>query len=90
MENCKLQIENCPISVTAFYGVAYIGNDILLDSDRETTNDFKLNYILMAGKDGNDIIRQKRVLDSRSCRLFIEKYFLPYSDTESISLPFKS
>ena len=44
----------------------------------------------MAGKDRNDIIRQKRVLDSRSCRLFIEKYFLPYSDTESISLPFKS
>ena len=44
----------------------------------------------MAGKDGNDIIRQKRVLDSRSCRLFIEKYFLPYSDKEYISLAFKS
>ena len=89
-EIVNYRLENCPGLITAFYGVSYIGNDILLISDRETPNDFKPNYILRPGRDGNDVIRQEGVLDSRSCRLFSEKFFLPYSDFESISLPFKS
>ena len=89
-EIVNYKLENCPGLITAFYGVTYIGNDILLVSDRETVNDFKPNYILKTGRDGNDVIKQEGVLDSRSCRLFSEKFFLPYSDSESISLPFKS
>ena len=73
-EIINYRLENNPGLITTFYGVSYIGNDILLVSDRETTNDFKSNYIFMNGRYGNNVISQEGVLDSRSCRLFNEKF----------------
>ena len=43
-EIVNYKLENCPGLITAFYGVTYIGNDILLVSNRETTN--VLNLII--------------------------------------------
>ena len=84
------RLENCPGLITSFYGVTYIENDILLVSDRESPNDFKPNYVLSPGLDGDDVIRLEGVMDSRSSRLFTEKFFIPYNDVESLSLRFKS
>ena len=88
-EIANYKLKNFPGLITVFYGVTYIENDILLTNDRKTTNDFKPNYILTTGRDGSDIIRQEGVLDSRFCRLFSEKFSLPYSDAEYINLHFK-
>ena len=89
-EMVNYRLENCPGLITSFYGVTYIENDILLVSDRESPNDFKPNYVLSPGLDGDDVIRLEGVMDSRSSRLFTEKFFIPYNDVESLSLPFKS
>jgi len=60
-----------------------------LVSDKESQNDLKPNYILYPVRD-NDTINEEGVLNSRSSRLFAEKFFIPFTENESINLAFKS
>ena len=88
-EMVDYKLNNTPNLVKAFFGVSYVKNNIILVSDKESQNDLKPNYILYPGRD-NDTINEEGVLNSRSSRLFAEKFFIPFTENESINLAFKS
>ena len=50
-------LESYPGLTKSFHAVIYIRNDISLVDDKESSNDFKPNYVLTPGLDGVDIIR---------------------------------
>ena len=83
-------LSNTPNLAKAFFGVSYVGNNIILVSDKENQNDLKPNYLLSPGKDNFDIISDEGILNSKSCRLFGEKFFIPFTEEESINMAFKS
>ena len=89
-ENVEYKLGNTPNLVRGFFGVTYVGNNILLVSDKENQNDLKPNYILIPGKGNIDTINEEGILNSRSSRLFAEKFFIPFSENESMNLAFKS
>ena len=89
-ENVEYKLSNTPNLVRGFFGVTYVGNNILLVSDKENQNDLKPNYILTPGKGNIDTISEEGILNSRSSRLFAEKFFIPFTENESMNLAFKS
>ena len=84
------KLNNTPNLVRGFFGVSYISNNILLINDKETQNDLKPNYILYPGTGNIDTICEEGILNSKNPRLFPEKFFIPFSEKESINLAFKS
>ena len=89
-EMVNYKLSNTPNLVKSFFGVSYVGNNIILVSDKENQNDLKPNYILSPGKDNIDTISDEGILNSRSSRLFGEKFFIPFTEHESINMAFKS
>ena len=89
-EMVNYKLSNTPNLVKSFFGVSYVGNNIILVSDKENQNDLKPNYILSPGKDNIDTISDEGILNSRSSRLFGEKFFIPFTEEESINMAFKS
>ena len=89
-EMVNYKLSNTPNLVKSFFGVSYVGNNIILVSDKENQNDLKPNYILSPGKDNIDTISDEGILNSRSSRLFGEKFFIPFTEQESINMAFKS
>ena len=89
-EMVNYKLSNTPNLVKSFFGVSYVGNNIILVSDKENQNDMKPNYILSPGKDNIDTISDEGILNSRSSRLFGEKFFIPFTEEESINMAFKS
>ena len=89
-EMVNYKLSNTPNLVKSFFGVSYVGNNIILVSDKENQNDLKPNYILSPGKDNIDTISDEGILNSRSSRLFGEKFFIPFTEEESINMVFKS
>ena len=89
-ENVEYKLSNTPNLVRGFFGVSYVGNNILLISDKENQNDLKPNYVLTPGKGNIDTISEEGILNSRSSRLFAEKFFIPFTENESMNLAFKS
>ena len=89
-ENVEYKLSNTPNLVRGFFGVTYVGNNILLVSDKENQNDLKPNYVLTPGKGNIDTISEEGILNSRSSRLFAEKFFIPFTENESMNLAFKS
>ena len=89
-EMVNYKLSNTPNLVKSFFGVSYVGNNIILVSDKEHQNDLKPNYILSPGKDNIDTISDEGILNSRSSRLFGEKFFIPFTEEESINMAFKS
>jgi len=102
IERCNLQkknrcwemvdykLTNTPKLERAFFGVSYVSNNIILISDKENENDLKPNYILSPGMGNNDTISDEGILNSKNSRLFAEKFFIPFTENESINLAFKS
>ena len=86
----EYKLNNTPNLVKSFFGVTYSSNNILLVSDKENENDLKPNYILSPENGNADTIDEEGILNSRSCRLFAEKFFIPFTQKESINLAFKS
>ena len=84
------KLSNTQNITRAFFGVSYVSNNIILVSDKESQNDLKPNYILSPGRGNIDTITDEGILNSRSSRLFAEKFFIPFTETESINLAFKS
>ena len=89
-ENVEYKLNNTLNLAKAFFGVSYIENNILLISDKENQDDLKPNYILTSGTGNIDTISEEGILNSRNTRLFAEKFFIPFTETESINLAFKS
>ena len=89
-EMVNYKLSNTPNLVKAFFGVSYVENNIILVSDKENQNDLKPNYILSPGQVNNDTISDEGILNSKSTRLFGEKFFIPFTEEESINLAFKS
>ena len=89
-EMVNYKLSNTPNLAKAFFGVSYVGNNILLVSDKENQNDLKPNYILSPGQLNTDTISDEGILNSKSTRLFGEKFFIPFSEEESLNLAFKS
>ena len=89
-ENVEYKLDNTSNLVRAFFGVSYVSNNIILVSDKENQNDLKPNYILSPGKGNMDTITEEGILNSRSSRIFAEKFFIPFTENESINLAFKS
>ena len=89
-EMVNYKLSNTPNLAKAFFGVSYVGNNIILVSDKENQNDLKPNYLLSPGKDNCDIISDEGILNSKSSRLFGEKFFIPFTEEESINMAFKS
>ena len=89
-EIVNYRLSNTPNLAKAFFGVSYVGNNIILVSDKENQNDLKPNYLLSPGKDNCDIISDEGILNSKSSRLFGEKFFIPFTEEESINMAFKS
>ena len=89
-EMVEYKLNNTPSLTKAFFGVSYISNNIILISDKENQNDLKPNYLLSPGIDNIDSISDEGILNSRSTRLFAEKFFIPINENESINLAFKS
>ena len=89
-EMVNYKLSNTPNLAKAFFGVSYVGNNILLLSDKENQNDLKPNYLLVPGQTNCDAINDEGILNSKSTRLFGEKFFIPFTEEESINLAFKS
>ena len=89
-EMVEYKLSNTPKLERAFFGVSYVNNNIILISDKENENDLKPNYILSPGMGNNDTISDEGILNSRNSRLFAEKFFIPFTENESINLAFKS
>jgi hypothetical protein len=89
-EMVNYKLSNTPNLAKAFFGVSYVGNNILLLSDKENQNDLKPNYLLVPGQTNCDTIYDEGILNSKSTRLFGEKFFIPFTEEESINLAFKS
>ena len=89
-EMVNYKLSNTPNLVKSFFGVSYVENNIIVVSDKENQNDLKPNYILSPGKDNIDTISDEGILNSRSSRLFGEKFFIPFTEQESINMAFKS
>ena len=89
-EIVNYKLSNTPNLAKAFFGVSYVGNNILLVSDKENQNDLKPNYILSPGQLNTDTISDEGILNSKSTRLFGEKFFVPFTEEESLNLAFKS
>ena len=89
-EMVNYKLSNTPNLAKAFFGVSYVGNNILLLSDKENQNDLKPNYLLVPGQTNCDTISDEGILNSKSTRLFGEKFFIPFTEEESINLAFKS
>ena len=89
-EMVDYKLSNTQSIARAFFGVSYVSNNIILLSDKESQNDLKPNYILSPGRGNIDTISDEGILNSRSSRLFAEKFFIPFTETESINLAFKS
>ena len=89
-EMVNYKLSNTPNLVKAFFGVSYVGNNVILVSDKENQNDLKPNYILSPGQNNLDTISDEGILNSKSSRLFGEKFFIPFTEEESINLAFKS
>jgi hypothetical protein len=89
-EMVNYKLSNTPDLAKAFFGVSYVGNNILLLSDKENQNDLKPNYLLVPGQTNCDTINDEGILNSKSTRLFGEKFFIPFTEEESINLAFKS
>ena len=88
-EIVEYKLNNTPTLARAFFGVSYVSNNVILVSDKENENDLKPNYILYPGTN-IDSISEEGILNSRSSRLFAEKFFIPFTEHESINLAFKS
>ena len=89
-EMVEYKLSNTPRLERAFFGVSYVSNNIILISDKENENDLKPNYILSPGMGNNDTISDEGILNSKNSRLFAEKFFIPFTENESINLAFKS
>jgi hypothetical protein len=89
-EMVEYKLSNTPKLERAFFGVSYASNNIILISDKENENDLKPNYILSPGMGNNDTISDEGILNSKNSRLFAEKFFVPFTENESINLAFKS
>jgi hypothetical protein len=89
-EMVEYKLSNTPKLERAFFGVSYVNNNIILISDKENENDLKPNYILSPGMGNNDTISDEGILNSKNSRLFAEKFFIPFTENESINLAFKS
>ena len=89
-EMINYRLSNTPNLAKSFFGVSYVENNIILVSDKENQNDLKPNYILSPGKDNIDTITDEGILNSKSSRLFGEKFFIPFTEQESINMAFKS
>ena len=89
-EMVEYKLSNTPKLERAFFGVSYVSNNILLISDKENENDLKPNYVLSPGMGNNDIISDEGILNSKNPRLFAEKFFIPFTENESINLAFKT
>ena len=89
-EMVNYKLSNTPNLAKAFFGVSYVGNNILLVSDKENQNDLKPNYILSPGQLNTDTISDEGILNSKNTRLFGEKFFVPFTEEESLNLAFKS
>ena len=89
-EMINYKLTNTPSLSKAFFGVSYVGNNIILISDKENKNDLKPNYVLSPGPENFDSISDEGILNSKSTRLFGEKFFIPFTEEESINLAFKS
>ena len=89
-EMVNYRLNNTQNLVKAFFGVSYVGNNIILVSDKENQNDLKPNYVLSPGKDNCDVLSDEGILNSKSPRLFGEKFFIPFTEEESINMAFKS
>ena len=89
-EMVEYKLSNTPKLERAFFGVSYVNNNIILVSDKENENDLKPNYILSPGMGNNDTISDEGILNSKNSRLFAEKFFIPFTENESINLAFKS
>ena len=89
-EMVDYKLSNTQNITRAFFGVSYVSNNIILVSDKESQNDLKPNYILSPGRGNIATITDEGILNSRSSRLFAEKFFIPFTETESINLAFKS
>ena len=89
-EMINYKITNAPGLAKAFFGVSYVGNNIILVSDKENQNDLKPNYLLVPGRDNCDTISDEGILNSKNPRLFGEKFFIPFTEEESINMAFKS
>ena len=89
-EMVNYKLSNTPNLAKAFFGVSYVGNNILLLSDKENQNDLKPNYLLVPGQANCGTINDEGILNSKSTRLFGEKFFIPFTEEESINLAFKS
>ena len=89
-EMVNYKLSNTPNLAKAFFGVSYVGNNILLLSDKENQNDLKPNYLLVPGQTNCDTINDEGILNSKSTRLFGEQFFIPFTEEESINLAFKS
>lgn len=88
-EMVNYKLNNTPGITKAFFGVSYAGNNIILVSDKENNNDLKPNYLLTPGQNF-DTISDEGILNSKNPRLFGEKFFIPFTEEESINLAFKS
>ena len=89
-EMVQYKLNNTPNLISGFFGVSYISNNIILVSDKQNENDLKPNYILCPGKGNIDTISAEGILNSVNSRLFAEKFFIPFTEEESINLAFKS
>ena len=76
--------------MVSFFGVSYINNDILLIGEKDNNQIINPNYLLKPNEKEIDVIEEYGFIDANSTRLFSEKFFIPFSTNESISLPFKS
>lgn len=89
-EIIEYKLKNTPNLIRGFFGVSYISNNIILVSDKENESDLKPNYLLSPGNGNIDTITDEGILNSKSLRLFSEKFFIPFNENESINLAFKS
>lgn len=73
--------------IPTFFGVGYLGNNIILISEKQKKEDNKFNYFLHIDDEGNHTIEYKGRINSTSTILFNEKLFIPFNATESINIP---
>ena len=75
--------------IVSFFGVSYLGNNIILIGDRDNNKIINPNYLLKPNDQDIDIIEEYGYIEVNDMRLFSEKFFIPINENESIALPFK-
>ena len=58
--------------------------------DKENNNILNPNYLLKPNEKDIDIIEEYGFIESNNNLLFSEKFFIPFNQEESITLPFKT